>query len=175
MLLQDELEREKVKRLWELDARHRRQLDDERYKLGRLAQMQLAPGPVRFITDTVLDCCASLLLSSLCLFCSSLLFASCTGCVVGLAGCICPNAARSAVAPCPLRMYALQEGKPLLQHLMERHGVRGHFYGIVKKDTIRLAQMAAAEKRRREAEQPCAGDRAAAAALHRGRSPPGVW
>jgi hypothetical protein len=39
------LKAEKLRRFAELDAQHQCQLSDERIKLGRLAGLQLAPGP----------------------------------------------------------------------------------------------------------------------------------
>lgn len=45
--LQAELKAEKQRRFAELDWQQQRRLGDERAKLGRLAALQLAPGPVR--------------------------------------------------------------------------------------------------------------------------------
>lgn len=155
--MQAELAREKQVRQAELDERQRKQLNDERFKLGRLAQMQLQNGPVRPPAG-----CAPLFAPRAgavgrvaALQRGQLRSLGGLAAVLGLAprhpacSALLLRAVEAWSADCLCRCYVLlQDGKTLLQYLLERHGLRG-LKVYRNKDAGKLAAMAAAEQRRR--------------------------
>jgi hypothetical protein len=144
------LKAEKLRRFAELDAQHQCQLSDERIKLGRLAGLQLAPGPVRRPGA----CAAGPV-------CSAGRRICCSGCG-GNARRVQLERLQKTGRPCGFPIDACfqprspppppppQDGKePLLSYLMQRHGMRGKLYK--NKDAAALARTAASMQAARSA------------------------
>lgn len=153
------LKAEKLRRFAELDAQHQRQLSDERIKLGRLAGLQLAPGPVRRPSACAAGPVCSAGRGICCSCCNgdarqSQLAGEATEALGALAGSPSTPASypRHRDPPFP-PLPSPQDGKePLLSYLMQRHGMRGKLYK--NKDAAALARTAAAMQAARSACKP---------------------